>query len=101
MEEVKRASKNVEMINKMINNNLDMSNEKSEIINGLIELYNLKKLYYMNKIDNNSEINKTINKTLLDHVINELEKRFRDQNKKGNGMFTSEKKFAKLFAKLF
>ena len=37
----------------MINDNPDMSSEKKEIINELIELYNLKRLYYLNKIDNN------------------------------------------------
>ena len=55
----------------------------------------------MNKIDNISEINKTINKTLPDHDINELEKRFRDRNKKGNGMFTSQKKVCKIVCKTF
>ena len=41
----------------MINDNLDMSSQESEIINKLIELYHLKHLYYLNKIDNNLEIN--------------------------------------------
>ena len=45
-------------LNKMINDNPDMSSEKREIINELIELYNLKNLYYLNKIDNNLEKNK-------------------------------------------
>ena len=42
----------------MINDNPDMSSEKKEIINELIELYNLMHLYYLNKIDNNLEKNK-------------------------------------------
>ena len=41
-EEAQRASKEVEKFNKMINDNLDMSSEKSQIINRLIELYSLK-----------------------------------------------------------
>ena len=36
--EAQRASEEVEKFNKMINNDLDMSGEKSEIINKLIEL---------------------------------------------------------------
>ena len=47
-------------------------------------------------MDNNLKINKTININLLDHKINELEKKLRDQPKKGSGMFTSQKEFAKL-----
>ena len=45
-EEAKRASKEVEKFNKMIDDNLDMSSEKSETINRLIELYSLKQIYY-------------------------------------------------------
>ena len=51
--EVQRASEEIEKYNKMINDNLDMSSEKSEIINKLIELYSLIQIYYSNKIDNN------------------------------------------------
>ena len=39
--EAQRASKEIEKFNKMINDNLDMSSEKSEIIDKLIELYSL------------------------------------------------------------
>ena len=56
--EAQRASKEVEKFNKMINDNLDMSSEKSEIINRLIELYSLTRLYYLNNADNNSKVNK-------------------------------------------
>ena len=35
--EAQRASKKIEKLNKMINDNLDMSSQKSEIINKLIE----------------------------------------------------------------
>ena len=37
-----RVSEEIEKYNKIINDNLDMSSEKSEIINKLIELYSLK-----------------------------------------------------------
>ena len=39
--EAQRASEEIEKYNKMINDNLDMSSEKSEITNKLIELYSL------------------------------------------------------------
>ena len=57
LEEAKRVSKEVEKFNKMINDNLDMSREKSEIINRLIELHILKQIYHLNKINNNSKAN--------------------------------------------
>ena len=44
--EAKRASEELEKFNKMINDDLDISSEKSEIINRLIELYSLRRLYY-------------------------------------------------------
>ena len=46
--EAQRASEEVDKFNKMINNNLDMSSEKSEIINRFIELYSLRQIYYLN-----------------------------------------------------
>ena len=60
-DEVQDAFKEIEKLNEMINDNPDMSSEKREIINELTELYNLKNLYYLNKIDNNLEKNKEIN----------------------------------------
>ena len=50
----------------------------------------------MNKINDNLKINKKIDINLLDHEINELEKKLRDQPKKGSGVFTLQKEFAKL-----
>ena len=94
--EAQRASEEVEKFNKIINDNLDMSSEKSEIINRLKELYRLRQLYYLNRIDDNLEINKKIDNILISCEINELEKRLRDQHKKGSGIFTSQKAFAKL-----
>ena len=55
--EAQKASKEIEKFNKMINDNLDMSSEKSEITNKLIELYSLIQIYYLNKIDNNLKAN--------------------------------------------
>ena len=40
----RRASEEIEKYNKIINDNLDMSSEKSEIINKLIELHSLIKI---------------------------------------------------------
>ena len=94
--EAQRVSEKVEKFNKMINDNLDMSSEKSEIINKLIELYSLRQIYYLNKIDNNLEANENIDDVLIDREISELEKRLRDLPKKGSGVFALQKEFAKL-----
>ena len=80
----------------MINDNLGMSREKSEIINKLIELYSLIQIYYLNKIDNNLKANKNIDNISIGSEIRELENRLRDLPKKGSGVFTSQKEFAKL-----
>ena len=80
----------------MINDNLDMSNEKSEIINKLIELHSLMQIYYLNKIDNNLDANENINNILIEKDIRKLEKRLRELSRKGRGMFNSQKEFAKL-----
>ena len=58
--EAQKASEEIKKFNKMINDNLDMSSEKSEIINKLIELYSLIQIYYLNKVDNNLEANENI-----------------------------------------
>ena len=56
----------------MINDNLDMSSEKSKIINELIELYHLVHLYYLNKINNNIKIDKKIDNISVTDKINKL-----------------------------
>ena len=94
--EARRASEEVEKFNKMINDNLDMSSEKSEIINRLIELCSLRKLYYLNNADNNSKANEKIDYVSIGREISELEKRLRDLPKEGSGVFASQKEFAKL-----
>ena len=94
--EAQRASKEREKFNKIINDNLDMSSEKSEIINKLIELYSLIQIYYLNKIDNNLKSNENIDNISIESEIRELKKRLRDLPKKGSGVFTSQKEIAKL-----
>ena len=94
--EAQRASKEIEKYNKIINDNLDMSSEKSEIINKLIKLHSLIKIYNLNKIDNNLKANENINNTSLKSDIMKLEKRLRRLFKKSRGVFTSQKEFAKL-----
>ena len=94
--EAQRASEKIEKYNKIINDDLDMSSEKSEIINKLIELYSLKRIYNLNKTDNNSKANENINSVLIESDIMKLEKRLRGLPKKGRGEFTSQKEFAKL-----
>ena len=83
-------------LNKMINDNLDMSSEKSEIINKLIELYSLRQIYYLNRIDNNLKANEKIDDVSIGREISELEKRLIDLPKKGSGVFASQKESAKL-----
>ena len=61
--EAQKASKEIEKFNKMINDNLDMSSEKSQIIDKLIELYSLIQIYYLNQIYNNLKANENI-----DHI---------------------------------
>ena len=80
----------------MINDNLDMSSEKSEIINKLIELHSLIQIYYLNKIDNNLKTNENINNISIEGDLMKLEKRLRKLSKKGRSVFTSQKEFAKL-----
>ena len=58
--EAQRTSGKVEKFNKTINDNLNMSSEKSEIINKLIELYSLRQIYYLNRIDSNLKANENI-----------------------------------------
>ena len=96
--EAQRIFEKIEILNKIINDNPDMSSKKSEMINRLIELHNLKQTYYLNKVNNNSEKNKAINIALLNSDINELEKRLKDQE--GSGIFTSQKELAKLLTSL-
>ena len=73
-----------------------MSSEKNDIINRLIELNSLKQIYHLNKIDNNLKANENIDNILIGCEIHELEEKLRDLPKKGNGVFNSQKEFAKL-----
>ena len=50
----------------------------------------------MNKIDNNLKANENINITSIKSDIIKQEKKLRELSKKGWGMFTSQKEFAKL-----
>ena len=86
--EAQKASEEIEKYNKMINDNLDMSSEKSEIINKLIELYSL--------IDNNLKANENIDNISIESDICKLKKRLRELPKKGRGVFTSQKEFPKV-----
>ena len=94
--EAQRTSEEIEKYNKMINDNLYMSSEKSEIINKLIELYSLIQIYYLNKIDKNLKANENIDNISIERDIMKLEKKLRELPKKGRGVFTSQKEFAKL-----
>ena len=81
--EAQKASEEIKKFNKMINDNLDMSSEKSEIINKLIELYSLIQICYLNKVDNNLKANENIDNISIGSDIRKLEKRLRDLPKKG------------------
>ena len=75
--EAQKALEEIEKYNKMINDNLDMSNEKSELMNKLIELCSLIQIYYLNKIDNNLKANENIDNISIESDIRKLEKRLR------------------------
>ena len=94
--EAQKASENIEKYNKIINDNLDMSSEKSEIINRLIELYSLSRIYSLNEIDNNLKANENIDSYSIVNDILKLEKKLIGLPIKGKGVFTSQKEFAKL-----
>ena len=68
-ENAERSIKEIEKLNKMINDNLDMLSEKKEIINELIELYSVMNLYYLNKIDYDLEKNKEIDYKAINSKI--------------------------------
>ena len=70
--EAQKASNEIEKYNKMINYNLDMSSEKSEIINKLIELHSLIQIYYLNEIDNNLKANENIDNISIKRDITEI-----------------------------
>ena len=71
-ENAERSIKEIEKFNKMINDNPDMSSKKKEIINELIELYNIRHLYYLNIIDNKLEQNKEIHYKAINSKIKDL-----------------------------
>ena len=80
----------------MVNDNLDMSSEKSEIKNKLIELSSLIQIYNLNKTDNNSKANEKIDNVSISSEISELEKRLMDLSKKSSGVFTSQTRVCKI-----
>ena len=80
--EAQRASEEIKKYNEMINDNLDMSSEKSETVNKLIELHSLMQIYYLNKIDNNLKANENIDNNSIRRDIFKLEKRLRELSKK-------------------
>ena len=96
IKEAQNASEEIEKYNKMMNDNLDMSSEKSEIKNKLIEFYSLIQIYYLNKIDNNLKANENIDNISIESDIWKLKKRLSELTKKGRGVFTLQKEFAKL-----
>ena len=89
--EAQKASENIEKYNKIIKNNLDMSSEKSEIINKLIKLYSLIQIYSLNEIDNNFKANENINIISIESDIIELEKKLRELSKKGWGVYFAKR----------
>ena len=94
--EVQRTSKEIEKYNKIINDNSDMSSEKSEMINKLIELYSLIKIYNLNKIDNNLKANEDINNISMQSNIMKLQKRLRELSKKRYGRVYFAKRVSKI-----
>ena len=86
----------IKNFDKIIKENLKMSNKIIDIINQLKTLYTIRKHYFKIKINNPKS--KTPNLRSLDDQIRELEDKFRDQ--KGSGTFTYQNKFVKLLTLL-
>ena len=63
--EAQRAFATIKIFDKKISNNSKMSREEREIINRLIELYNLRGTYFLNKLNNDLEKNMFINIRLI------------------------------------
>ena len=59
-------------------------------------MYNLKRIYSLNEIDNNLKANENINSYSIESNIIESKKKLRGLPIKGRGVFTSQIEFAKL-----
>ena len=92
--ESQRAFATIKFLDKKISNNPEMSSKKIEIINKLKKLYQLRGKYYLNKLNNDLEKNKHIDKFLIDNDINQLQDEFRYQE--GSNVFTSQNEFGRL-----
>ena len=59
-------------------------------------MHSLIQIHYLNKKDNNLKSNENINNISIERDVIKLEKRLRELFKKGRGVYTSQKEFAKL-----
>ena len=59
-------------------------------------MHSLIQIHYLNKKDNNLKANENINNISIERDVIKLEKRLRELFKKGRGVYTSQKEFAKL-----
>ena len=75
--EAQRAFATIKMFDKKISDNPKISREESEIINRLLELYDLTGTYFLNKLNNDLEKNMLINIRLIDTEINQLQDELR------------------------
>ena len=85
--EAQKALANIKFLDKKISDN-------PKIMNKLKELYDLRKTFYLNKLNNDVEKNMFIDIYSIDTRINKLQDELRNQ--KGSSMFTSQNEFVKL-----
>ena len=85
--EAQKALVNIKFLDKKISDN-------PKIMNKLKELYDLRKTFYLNKLNNDVEKNMFIDIYSIDTRINKLQDELRNQ--KGSSMFTSQNEFVKL-----
>ena len=71
--EAQRGSKEIKKYNKMINDNLDMSSEKSEIINKLIELHSLIQIYRFSTLLTNNTAEPSALARISKKLISDIE----------------------------
>ena len=93
-DEKERANSKIKYINKMISENPKISTEEINILTKLKEFNELRREYFTNKFNNESEKNKFMDIKSIDKSIYKLEDQLR--KKGGRGVFTYKNKFVKL-----
>ena len=93
-DENERANSKIKHIDKIISENPKISTEEIYILTKLKELNELRREYFTNKFNKESEKNKFIDIISIEKSIYKLEDQLR--KKEGRGVFTYQNKFVKL-----